>query len=489
MAVGFLVLLGILTLVVWGTRAYFGRLGAERLNAVSAKLDAEDPGWRLEPLLARRQQQAPAKEQNAAEVVLPLGEQLSHERNKPWTDWRRAEGFQDCDRSNHRLPPEWIDHLNKMRDHTATVREEARKLQTFTTGYYHVTMGENPYTTLLPHIDKARQVVALLQYDALLAAVDNDPDAAIRSAHAALNVGRSIGDEPFLISQLVRISCATVAVESAFQTLAWGEPRQGLTQLQAAFATEANEPWFLNGIRGERASIDRIFAGLASGKLTLDDFVILGLQKPGPLEYAAFRLYKGVIPEDHAAALRILTEYIAAAKLPSHEQAAALAKIKLPPRPPDDFRYIGTNLMLPATEKVAEAGLRSRALLLAASCLIACERFRQARGRWPESLDEIPKEILPDVPLDPYDGQPIRFERLHDGVTVYSVGPQRKTNTTQKPTEIGPYTVHGFGWKLWDVDHRGLAPRPWAPDAPPGWRPEYAVEVPDPIPPPREVKR
>src|SRR5207237_528241 len=108
----------------------------------------------------------------------------------------------------------------------------------------------------------------------------------------------------------------------------------GLAELQAAFAAEADEPWFLHGVRGERASIDRIFAGLASGKLTLDDFVMMGLQKPGPLEYAGFRLYKGVIPEDHAAALRILSEYVAAARLPHHEQTAALAKIQLPPRPP-----------------------------------------------------------------------------------------------------------------------------------------------------------
>jgi hypothetical protein len=490
--VGFLIVVGILTLAGWGTRIYFGRLGTERLDAVSAKLDAEEPGWRLDAILAQRQQQAPPKDQNAAEPILAIGDRLSHEKNKEWADWRRAEGFQDRDRSNHRLPPDWIKHLGDIRDHTARDREDARRLRTFTAGYYPLTIGDNPYTVLLPHIDKARQVLSLLEYDALLAAADNDPDAAIRSAHAALNVSGSIGDEPFLISQLVRMSCDNVAAQAALQALAWGEPRQGLAELQAAFAAEADVPWFLNGVRGERALLDRIFTGLASGKLTLDDFAVLGLQKPGPLDFAGFRLYKALIPEDHAAALRILSEYVAAARLPHHEQIAAFAKIKLPPRPPDDFRYIGTNLLLPASEKVADAGLRTRALLLAASCLTACERFRQSCGRWPASLDEIPTDILREVPCDPYDGRPLRFERLQDGITVYSVGPERPARTTQRPTELGPYTHHGIGWKLWDADQRGLPPKPPAGEVinkTLGSLIDDPGDPPEPIPPPREVKR
>jgi hypothetical protein len=494
-----LTLLGVLALGVWGTRIYFGRLGTERLNEVSSRLDAEEPGWRLDAIAARRAQEAPPGELNAAEFILPIGDRLTARHNKEWSEWRMAEGFLRRERDNHRLSPEWVKHLEVMRGPTAGLRQEARGLRNFTRGYYPLTLTDNPYLILLPHIEKARGVVTLLEYDALLLAADNDPDAAIRSAHAALNVGRSIGDEPTMISQLVRIACGQVAAQSAMQTLAWCEPKGSLAELQAALAQEADEPWFLHGARGERALIDRAFTGLASGRLAVDDFAALGLQKPGPLDYAGFRLYKALIPEDHAAALRILSEYVAAAKLPYHEQAAAMARITLPPRPPDDFRYIGTNLLLPASEKVADAGLRGRAVLLAASCAVACERFRQTAGRWPESLAEIPKTILPSIPLDPYDGQPMRFERLDDGVTVYSVGPPRNPNASQKPTEMGPFTEQGIGWKLWDSDKRGLPPKPpdemmnealgklifngGEPLVRTGWQP------PDQIPPPREVKR
>src|SRR5439155_6697031 len=133
-----------------------------------------------------------------------------------------------------------------------------------------------------------------------------------------------------------------------------GTPKLGLAELQAAYRAEADEPWMLHGLRGERGMIDRAFAGLESGKLTADDLANIGMQKPGPAHQAVFHLYKGMLPGDHAKALEMLTAYIAAAKLPYHEQHAAFAAIPIPPGPPEDFRYIFTLLVIPACETVAQ---------------------------------------------------------------------------------------------------------------------------------------
>src|SRR5438876_11774909 len=100
--------------------------------------------------------------------------------------------------------------------------------------------------TLLPHVQKARELVVLLEYDASLAALEGDPDRGIRAARAGLVIARSIGEEPFLISQLVRIACARIAVQSAIQVLAWGQPTEGLAELQAELRNEADLPWLLS---------------------------------------------------------------------------------------------------------------------------------------------------------------------------------------------------------------------------------------------------
>jgi hypothetical protein len=54
---------------------------------------------------------------------------------------------------------------------------------------------------------------------------------------------------------------------------------------------------------------------------------------------------------------------------------------------------------------------------------LAVERFRLARGRWPESLADVVPEVLAAVPADPFDGQPLRYRRTAGGVVIYSIGP------------------------------------------------------------------
>jgi hypothetical protein len=127
-------------------------------------------------------------------------------------------------------------------------------------------------------------------------------------------------------------------------------------------------------------------------------------------------------------------------------------------------------LLVPACEKVATAGIRNRAELLCASTAIACERFRLAKGRWPGDLAEIPKEILPEVPLDPYTGGPLRYHRFVDGIAVYSVGDGDPNTARQQLENKDPLAGLGLGCRLWDPDKRGQPPLPETklpPDGPP----------------------
>jgi hypothetical protein len=104
-----------------------------------------------------------------------------------------------------------------------------------------------------------------------------------------------------------------------------------------------------------------------------------------------------------------------------------------------------------AAEQVRRAKLRSVVAVL------AVERYRLARGRWPESLAALVPEFLAAVPADPYDGQPLRYRRLADGVVVYSVGPDGADGGGQSnPDPPGP----NFGCMLWDISRRHPPPPP-----------------------------
>ena len=55
---------------------------------------------------------------------------------------------------------------------------------------------------------------------------------------------------------------------------------------------------------------------------------------------------------------------------------------------------------------------------------IALKRFQLAQGHWPQRLDELVPKYVAAVPIDPVDGQPLRYHDNADGTyLLYSAGP------------------------------------------------------------------
>ena len=54
---------------------------------------------------------------------------------------------------------------------------------------------------------------------------------------------------------------------------------------------------------------------------------------------------------------------------------------------------------------------------------VAAERYRPARGRWPDSPDRLVPEYLGAMPIDPYLGTPLRQLHNPGEFAIYSVGP------------------------------------------------------------------
>ncbi len=53
------------------------------------------------------------------------------------------------------------------------------------------------------------------------------------------------------------------------------------------------------------------------------------------------------------------------------------------------------------------------------------ERFEISNGRFPKNLDELVPNYLPALPVDPFDGQPLRYKPLEKGCVIYSIGKDR----------------------------------------------------------------
>jgi hypothetical protein len=460
-------LFAVLVLLTSVARWQAGRVGQRRLDDTIKRLDADEPGWRFDAIFEERKKTAPPANENSAPVILELADRIPD----PWRTWRNSDeglAFWGRNADPHLPPKDATESARKHAGDTQVLRTDAIRLRDRRGGSFPLIVPDDPIAMSLPHLDKCRAVVSLLQYDAYLAAVDKNPNRGISAARAALAVARAIGDEPFLISQLVRIAAATVAAQTAMQVLAWGAPTEGLAELQAELLTEADAGHFAIGVRGERAVIDRVFRGLEDGTIPAEHwFVYAGIQKPGAEHYAAYRAYRALLPGDHAKALEILTQYVAASKLPPHEQLAALKQVPIPEGPPQELRFVVTRLLVPACEKVAQAGLRCRADLLSAATGIACERFRLKHNRWPNALAELVPALLPAVPQNPFDGNPLSFRAFADRIAVFAFWANAPYKIDDLPPDFreGGAPGLGIGYRVWNPALRGLlAQEPKQPD-------------------------
>lgn len=69
---------------------------------------------------------------------------------------------------------------------------------------------------------------------------------------------------------------------------------------------------------------------------------------------------------------------------------------------------------------------------------LAVELHRREHGAWPESLDELVPHRLPRVPIDRYDGGPIKYRLTPGGPVIYSIGVDRKDDGGRLPEGRDP---------------------------------------------------
>jgi hypothetical protein len=97
------------------------------------------------------------------------------------------------------------------------------------------------------------------------------------------------------------------------------------------------------------------------------------------------------------------------------------------------FRYYFVGLLLPALPAVFNAAEHHIQLQDAAEAVVALELWHRRHGQWPARLDELVPELLPAVPVDRLDGQPLRYLVRDGQPTLYSLGKDRRDGGGHPP--------------------------------------------------------
>ena len=283
---------------------------------------------------------------------------------------------------------------------------------------------------LLPDVQRMRGASRALMLQMHQQLKHGEIDAALESLRTQFALANTLEHDPILISMLVRMSITAQAMQQVLviaqsQTLTDAQ----LAELQQLVRGSDLQPQFKRAFFGERAMAFHTFY-LPMGMLSVN------LDQVQNAEFETDRDAAGVKrPADCAKALEIYARMIAASERPFPElfdefetiddeiKALAAENVSLA-----RFQYTLTLQLIPAIHAITQATGRSRAMRDTTDCILAAKRFELKHGRLPTALSELVPDFLAQVPIDPFDGQPLRFQTIGRDLVVYSIGEDRVDN-------------------------------------------------------------
>jgi hypothetical protein len=329
----------------------------------------------------------------------------------------------------------------------------------------------------LYHLAAAKRAAQKLEASAASTLRGGDSEMAIKNILAMQSLVHGLSRDRLLISELVRIAIAQNAVASTWESLqSTNVTEVQLATLQRGWTDlEFLQP-FENSMAMERV-VGQIEAawlrdsGLESRIDALNNLRIYGRK---PTWFAGLKIkYKTTMwrywwsYSDELRALNQFQDVIDASRQArtNHSYFAAEAELKkqnkmfaaksddvgslwfLDPAK-DDFHFIISSAsgFEPAFAKVIKVEA-ARQLTVTA---IALRRFQLKNGNYPEKLSQLTPDFLASVPLDPVDGQPLRYRREQDGwFLLYSIGEDGKDDGGDPRPVEGTQSFqwqHGRDW-------------------------------------------
>jgi len=301
---------------------------------------------------------------------------------------------------------------------------------------------EAGWAALLPHLARMNHTVQYLGLHAEAAREAGDKETALADIQVSFRMIEAIRSEPIIISHLVRMRMLEYTLQPVWQGLAdhtWTEAEL------MTFDAELRKLDFLAdyhlAMRGERAFnlwlVDYVQEGqvveainlISCARATMNASHGPGLREEweraltrGMLEVVPrgwFAQNKRSLCEVHDKYLLALVDQTNRVVSPSTVKKAERVIAARRIRAYDAFSPLLAPASLEAPEKFAHA----QTVVDLARVACALERYRLAKGRFPETLETLAPSFIERLPHDVINGEPLKYRRTDDGQFIlYSVG-------------------------------------------------------------------
>ena len=287
----------------------------------------------------------------------------------------------------------------------------------------------------LAHLARLRAAARLLRADAIIKAAEGNYTEAVEDIIAGMKLADAVVHEPVLISQLVRIAVHSIMNATLQESVSGDElPSDLASDLVSYMAGAGNRHAFAESFAGEATIGLQKFSDIRAGNLTIiESFTNVDIYGPF-LNFKSFRSFMGSafarlyesplghpwVNMDESMYLDIMNRLTAAAELPYYEVHPQLEQIESEMVDPPRTRPLSAILMPSPRSFLAQA--RHEAQLDLAQMGLLVEQYQAEYGMFPETLDAIAPGLDGSVPVDPFTGEPYRYEPSGDTFLLYSVG-------------------------------------------------------------------
>jgi len=340
----------------------------------------------------------------------------------------------------------------KLSDVQKVLREVEPALKTLrqALNYPHMRMinwdaaEEDPMAILFLHLSRFREFARLSCAEGLWRKRQGDIDGAVESIMTALKLVRRMDDEPLLISFLVQGVIFRIALDGLQRIL---EDADASPQTYRALMVEL-KAWdidrsFVRALQGER--VFSITACQWAQKVSLKELqellnesndntpqINLALWLSGKRTFIAqnelvtLRYHEAFLslarkgaPYDWANLERLEKQWQEEVDRPAPSLSLGALKLTW------DNKALAKRSFLPWSRTMQRAA-DWHALQRLGQVAVALRLYRHEHGRYPEALEELVPKYLPSLPVDPFDGKPLRYKRLAKGFKIWSVGMDMK---------------------------------------------------------------
>jgi hypothetical protein len=247
----------------------------------------------------------------------------------------------------------------------------------------------------------------------------NNAAPAIADTISVKKMARQFGQRPMLISALVGMGIDAVGNAMLKEALPKVTDRAQITNLHLEELPSMGR-MFQQALRGEEKIGLNFYANMPDSQGVQQRVKPAGVM-PSAIGPAIVRVFF-LDMDDY---IEMMNELQNSATQPYYEVRDKLNDANGQAR---SSRGLFTRIVAPSLTRAFETMARVEAGDRCAEIAVAITRFRLDHGALPARLDELEPKYLQEIPVDPFDGKPLRLSIKNDELVIFSVGPDRIDN-------------------------------------------------------------